>query len=467
MIKNKTILIVDDEAFMRKNIIDLLSSRECHTIEAEDGREAVDRVREHKPDIILLDINLPRMDGLTALKEIKKIMPDLPIIVFTAYGTSERAIQAMKAGAYDYLEKPFELDEFLLIIERALEFSELLDEVRELRNKVSSIPDNDDTQIIGASPQMKEIFKLIGRVAPSDATVLIQGESGTGKEMIADAIQRHSLRKHRPYIKINCGGFAESILESEIFGHEKGSFTGAIARRQGKFELADGGTIFLDEINSMPPSLQVRLLRVLQQKSFYRVGGEEPVHVDVRIIAATNRDVEMEVKEGRLREDLFYRLNVIRINLPPLVERKEDIPLLIKHFLQKFSPDKNLVVPYKEMEKLLMYSWPGNVRELENTIHSAIVMARENVITIDDLPIFAKGMQVNQALEEHLKRGIPLKKILANIEKDLIISALKNNNWNQTETARYLQIHRRFLYSKIREYKISVNQPRNSINDES
>ncbi|MBN2226162.1 MAG: sigma-54-dependent Fis family transcriptional regulator [candidate division Zixibacteria bacterium] len=456
--KNKSILIVDDEAFMRKNIIDLLSSKGCRLSEAADGDEAIEKVSSSKPDLVLLDINLPKTDGLTALGEIKRILPDLPVIVFTAYGTSERAIKAMKAGAYDYIEKPFELDQFLLIIQRALEFSELLGEVKELRNKVSTISGDDDVHIIGSSSQMKEIFKLIGRVAPSDATVLIRGESGTGKELIADAIQRHSLRKKEAYVKVNCGGLSDSILESEIFGHEKGAFTGAIAQRQGRFELADGGTIFLDEIDTMSPSLQVRLLRVLEQQTFYRVGGEDPIHVDIRVIAATNSDLEKEVKEGRFREDLFYRLNVVRINIPPLSQRKEDIPILVKYFLQKYCPDRRLVVPYSEMEKLLSYTWPGNVRELENTIQSATVMARENIISIGSLPIASKGERFEIAVEQQLESGKSLRDILARIEKDLILHALRKNNWNRTEAAKYLQIHRRLLYTKILEFGIQQPQ---------
>ena len=454
MINNKCILIVDDEAFMRKNIIDLLSSKGCRLVEAADGEEAIEIAQREKPDLVLLDINLPKKDGLTVLTELKNILPDLPVIIFTAYGTSERAISAMKKGAYDYLEKPFELDEFLLIIQRALEFSELLGEVKELRQKVSTISEDIDAQIIGNSHEMQEIFKLIGRVAPSDATVLIQGESGTGKELIANAIQRHSLRKDKPYVKVNCGGFSESVLESEIFGHEKGSFTGAISQRMGRFELANEGTIFLDEINTMPPTLQVRLLRVLQQQSFYRVGGETPVRVDVRVIAATNRDVEQEVKEKRFRKDLFYRLNVVRINIPPLAQRKDDIPLLVKHFLNRFSPENKLVVPFQEMQKLQQYSWPGNVRQLENIIQSAIVMARENIITFDDLPFTSKTNDFDNTIEKQIETGKSLKEVLAEIEKKLISTALKKHNWNRTEAAHFLKIHRRLLYTKIQEYDI-------------
>ncbi|MFH2037400.1 MAG: sigma-54 dependent transcriptional regulator, partial [Candidatus Zixiibacteriota bacterium] len=370
-------------------------------------------------------------------------------------GTSEKAIEAMKTGAYDYLEKPFELDEFLLIVQRALDFSELVEEVKELRYKVSSITEEEEVQIIGNSPQMKEIFKLIGRVSPTDATVLIQGDSGTGKELIADAIQRHSVRNNKPYVKVNCGGLSETILESEIFGHEKGSFTGAHTKRLGRFELADGGTIFLDEIDTMSSSLQVRLLRLLQHQSYYRVGGETPIKTNVRVIAATNKDLEAEVESGRFREDLFYRFNVVRINLPPLSQRREDIPLLVNHFINKYSPDKRVIVPIKEMEKLKSHDWPGNIRELENVIQSAVVMSRKNIISIDNFVTDNKGENIQLALGEWLKDGFSLREILSNIEKELILSALSASNWNRTEAAKYLQINRRQLYSKIQEYNIS------------
>jgi DNA-binding NtrC family response regulator len=312
------VLVVDDQAAMRKNVNDVLSREHLQIIEASTGEEALQIFRQQRPQLVLLDINLPGIDGISVLKEMKLLEPDVPVLIFTAYGTSERAIEAMKCGAHDYLEKPFELDEFLIMIRRGLSYRDLLTEVRLLRSQVAqsagtgAAPD----AIVGTSSKMQEIFKLIGRVAPTDATVLIEGESGTGKELIADAMQRHSLRQHGPFIKVNCAALPEPLLESELFGHEKGSFTGAIAQRHGRFELAHGGTIFLDEINNMPVSLQMKLLRVLQQRTFERVGGKETLTTDVRIIAATNKDIEQEVKAGRFREDLFYRLDVIHIKLP-------------------------------------------------------------------------------------------------------------------------------------------------------
>ncbi|MBK7142530.1 MAG: sigma-54-dependent Fis family transcriptional regulator [bacterium] len=455
MRRAKQILIVDDEVSMRKNLVDLLSSRGYSVLEAGDGPEALKHVADHRFDLILLDLNLPGMDGITVLGEIRNSQPDLPVIIFTAYGTSERAIRAMKAGAYDYMEKPFELDEFMLIVQRAAEYSELLSEVRELRSKVSTITDKSSVQIIGSSAPMKDIFKLIGRVSATDATVLIQGGSGTGKELIADAIQRHSLRSEKPYVKVHCGAFSESVLESEIFGHEKGAFTGAISQHQGRFELADGGTIFLDEINTMSPALQVRLLRVLQDKMFYRVGGETSVRVDVRVIAAANSDVGEEVRKGRFREDLFYRLNVVQLNIPPLAERREDIPLLVRHFLQKYSPERDLVVTEKDLQTLQSYSWPGNVRELENTIQSAIVLARENMVSIGQLPAPSRGGNAQLHPEKQLENGMSLKDILAKTEENLIRTALIRTNYNRTKAAGYLGIHRRLLYTKMQEYGIS------------
>ncbi len=455
MIRTKQILIVDDEDSMRKNLVDLLSSNDCSVVEASDGVEALDRVAEQAFDLVLLDINLPRLDGIAALAEIKSSHPDLPVIIFTAYGTSERAIRAMKSGAYDYIEKPFELDELLLTIQRAVEYSELLSEVRDLRSKVSTIKNRPNVHIIGSTPIMRDIFKLIGRVSGTDATVLIQGDSGTGKELVADAIQRHSHRADQPYVKVHCGALSESVLESEIFGHEKGAFTGAISRRQGRFELADGGTIFLDEINTMPPSTQVRLLRILQEKVFYRVGGETPIKVDVRVIAAANCDVAEKVRKGEFREDLYYRLNVVQINIPPLVERLDDIPLLVRHFLQKHCPDRELIVTEETMAALMAHTWPGSVRELENTIQSSIILARENVISFDTLPSSDRVQSMAVSPADQLEQGMSLKEILAKTEETLIRKSLAQTNWNRTSAARYLGIHRRLLYSKMKEYDIS------------
>ncbi len=455
--QKKTILIVDDEAPMRKNITELLSDEGFAFLEASDGLEAIEKVQLHRPDVILMDVNLPKLNGINALKEIRRISPDAVAIVFTAFGTSERAIEAMKAGAFDYLEKPFELDEFMLIVRRAIQHKELLREVVELRSKVSTgnVLTSEEGTIVGTSGKMQEIFKLIGRVAPTDATVLIQGESGTGKELFADAIQRHSLRKDKPFVKVNCGALPESLLESEIFGHEKGAFTGAVALRQGRFELANGGTIFLDEVNNMPPSLQMKLLRVLQQKTFERVGGKQTLTVDVRVIAGTNTEIEQEMKAGRFREDLYYRLNVIHIKVPPLREHPEDIPSLIEHFVKKFGMSKSIVVSNAVVEKLCAYSWPGNIRELENIIQRAIVLAQGEIITIEHLPLTLRAEDELVPRSVLWQDGVSMKNILEDVEKQLIVNALQHANWNRTKAAKYLQIHRRLLFSKMVKYNIS------------
>jgi DNA-binding NtrC family response regulator len=452
---NKNILIVDDEISMRKNISDLLSPLGYQILEAGNAETAMAMFVQKKPHVIILDINLPGKNGLEVLKEIKSISTDIPVIVFTAFGTSERAMEAMKLGAFDYLEKPFELDEFILTVERACEYQNLLTEVKELRSLVSEArSQSGDDNIIGRDPRMQEIFKLIGRIAPTDATVLIQGESGTGKELIADAIQRHSLLSDKPFVKINCGALSESVLESEIFGHEKGSFTGAGSRRKGLFEIADGGTVYLDEINSMPQSLQVRLLRILQKQSFFRVGGVTPVQVNVRVIASANKDIEKEMKNGNFREDLYYRLCVVRINIPPLRERKDDIVPLIEYFLRKYYPSRKLIIPDESMKKLCSYNWPGNIRELENTIYSAIVTANNDVLSIKNLPLRSEMQLEEFPFISLVKDHNSFKGAVNYVEKKIIETALKINNNNQTKTALFLKINRRLLYSKMREFAL-------------
>ncbi len=457
----KKILIVDDEVPMRKNISDLLSPLGYYTIEAGNGEGALVMFTQQKPHVIILDINLPGKNGLAVLKEIKAISDDVPVIIFTAFGTSERAIEAMKLGAFDYLEKPFELDEFVLTVERACEYHSLITEVKELRSIVnetrSQLPED---YIIGRNPKMQKIFKLIGRIAPTDATVLIQGESGTGKELIADAIQRHSLVSDNPFVKINCGALSESVLESEIFGHEKGSFTGAGSRRKGLFELADGGTVYLDEINSMPQSLQVRLLRILQKHSFFRVGGVTPVNVNVRVIASANKDIEKEMENGNFREDLFYRLCVVRISIPPLRERKDDICPLVEYFLQKYSASKKFVIPEESMDKLRSYNWPGNIRELENTIYSAIVTANSEVLTIKTLPLNSDTPEEEYSFISLVKEETSFKKAINYVERKIIEEALRINNNNQTKTAIFLKMNRRLLYSKMKELSLPLAHSR-------
>jgi two-component system, NtrC family, response regulator AtoC len=448
----KKILVVDDEASIRKNISDLLSPLGYTICQAGDGIAALKSFVNFSPHVVVLDINIPKKDGLSVLREIKTIKTDIPVIVFTAFGTSERAIEAMKLGAFDYIEKPFELDEFVMAVERASEYFNLLNEVRELRTLVNeSIVVKNRGEIVGKNKKMREIFKLIGRIAPTDATVLIQGESGTGKELIADAIQRHSLRADKPYVKINCGALSESVLESEIFGHERGSFTGADAMRKGLFEVADGGTVYLDEINSMPQSLQVRLLRILQKQSFFRVGGVKPVSVDVRIIASSNQDVESEMNKGNMREDLYYRLNVVRINIPPLRDRKDDLDDLVDHFLKKYSKDDEIVLSQSSRKKLFTYSWPGNIRELENTVYRALVTSSDGMLEIKEFALQQGGNDEQFSLLALIDNGMTFREAINYLENQLIKNALARNDNNQTRTARYLKMNRRQLYAKLRD----------------
>ncbi len=444
---SKIIHIVDDEEFMRRNIIDALSNKNFTFIESDDGQKALETMQKQKPDLLLLDINLPILDGLSVLKEIRQVYTDLPIIILTAHGTSERAIRAMKNGAFDYLEKPFELEEFLIVVDRAIDYGELIAEVQQLRSEVTRETPITGNEIVGHSEVMQEIFKLVGKVAVTDAPVLLEGESGTGKELVANAIQRHSKRKDKPYIKVNCGALPETLLESEIFGHEKGAYTGAHSRVLGRFELANGGTILLDEINSMPLALQVKLLRVLETGTFERLGSEKSIYSDVRIIAATNKDTETEVAAGNLREDLFYRLNVVRITIPPLRDRLEDIPLLVDHFVKKYSPDKEIVVQQATLEKMQKYNWPGNVRELENTIRSQIVLAHGNILN------FEKSANTGKPTDAPSEDNMDFKQRIANLEKELILKALKKTD-NKSQAAQLLGINRRLLYSKISEYGI-------------
>ena len=459
MKSEKKILVVDDEVSMRRNIVDLLSAKGYLTLEAGSGEEAFGMIDDSRPDMLILDINLPGINGLEVLKLVKEKYPEIICLLFTAFGSSEKAIRAMKLGAFDYLEKPFELDEFLIIIERATNYLDMVEELNVLRKKVTQKEETTTERIISASAKMQEIFKTIGRLASSNASVLIQGESGTGKELIADAIQRHSLISQNKYVKINCGAFSESLLESEIFGHEKGAFTGAISQRMGLFEIADGGTIFLDEINTMPPGLQVRLLRILQGQSFFRVGGNTPIKTNVRIIAATNKNIEKEVSEGRFRDDLYYRLNVVRINIPPLRERPEDIDGLVNYFLQKYSPGKRMIIHQSSLKNIHNYHWPGNVRELENTVHRAIIMSVNNVLTIPELPIQEIAYRPEHTtIGTYLEEGLSFNSIIGDFEKKLIGKALAMHDFNQTKTAQHLSMNRRLLYSKIQQHKIKMKR---------
>lgn len=449
------ILVVDDEIKMLATVREILENEKYSVDEATDGIIALEKIKSNHYDAVILDINLPYKDGLEVLQEIKNIDNDLPVIMFTAFGSNERIIKAMKIGAFDYIDKPFELDDFLFIIKRAIRYSNLISELNSIKHNTSFVsPQINYDDIIGSSYKMKQIYKLIGRAAPTDVTVLIEGESGTGKEIIADTIQRHSLRANKPYIKINCAAIPDTLLESELFGYEKGAFTDATNKKIGRFELANGGTIFLDEINNMSLALQTKLLRFLQHKTFERVGGNETISVDVRIISATNKNIEEEVKLGNFREDLFYRLNIMHIKIPPLREHKEDIPLLVEHFIQKHCHKKNLTISDSALELLMNHTWQGNIRELENVIQRALIVAQGSVISKEDIAIPLNDEYKVSTHKFSNEENFNLHEAIANLEKELIIKALNKTNGNKSKAAELLGINRRQLFTKLHQYNL-------------
>lgn len=382
------VLVVDDEKNWLIVLEEILQDEGYEVLTADNAHDALQLAMNNDVDVVVTDMKMPEIDGITLLDRLHRAKPDVPIIIMTAYGTVEKAVEAMKKGAFDYICKPFTNEEFLVVVSKALEHFRLITANRKLQREVEERYRFDN--LVGKSAVMRRLFDTIEKIAPSKATVLITGESGTGKELIARAIHYHSPRRDKPFVSVNCGALPETLLESELFGHEKGAFTGAIQRRKGRFELAHEGTLFLDEISEMSPHLQVKLLRVLQEMEFERVGGMETIRVDVRIIAASNRDLKTEMEEGRFRQDLFYRLNVVHIQVPPLRERKEDIPLLVQHFLTRYAGELGKGVPVRvhpeAMRCLIEYHWPGNVRELENVIERALILATGDEITLRDLP---------------------------------------------------------------------------------
>ncbi len=455
-------LVVDDEKATRTNIRDLLRAEAFSVDEAVDGVSALEKAKANAYDVVLLDIRMPKMDGLTVLRHLKKHQPHLPVIMFTAFGTSDRAIEAMKMGAFDYVTKPFDVDELLAIIRRALEHQKLSAEVRVLRKRLAEVEAGDfqPDQFVSHAPSMQKIFKMIGKVAPSRATVLIEGETGTGKELVANAIWYHSTRREAPYVKVNCAAIPEGLLESELFGHEKGAFTDAHVQRKGHFEVADGGTLFLDEVGEMSPKLQSKLLRVLEQNEFQRVGGKELLKVDVRIVAATNRNLRDEIKIGRFRKDLYYRLQVVHLAIPPLRERLEDIPALVSHFLKKFGRKKDLTLTKDALDMLRQYEWPGNVRELENVIERAVVLAGDKFISAEHLSLPALHASESRWKRFDTSTGstLSLRKIVAGVERDVILQALAKVQWNKTRAAKLLEIDRRVLFDKIKYYDLKPEE---------
>lgn len=452
------ILVADDDAAIRGLLENFLEGEGFRTVEAKSGRDVIPAIARHRPDVVIMDVRMPGMTGLEVLDHLKRQNIDIPVLMMTAYGTSNIAIEAIQRGAYDYVTKPFELDDLLATVKRTIDHRQLAMAARAIEETIRDPLDN----IIGNTGAMQQVYKTIGRVARTDATVLIMGESGTGKELIAGALHYNSHRRNGPYIKVPCASLTETLLESELFGHEAGSFTSAVKTRKGRFELADKGTIFLDEIGEMSLNTQKKLLRVLQEREFERVGSNTPIKVDTRVIAATNRNLAQEVAEGRFREDLYYRLNVIAVDLPPLRERMEDIPLLTEHFLQKYrdeSPNGTPRISEEALNELLAYSWPGNVRELENTVHRAIILARGQVITPQHIVFTgAPGKvseEVDREIAEKVAMGMSLKEIVAETERQAIQAALEQASGNRSQAAKQLGIYRRLLYAKIREYEIA------------
>ncbi len=444
----KTILIIDDDRLVRESLDIHLNEVGFSVISADRGDDGVKKFKEKPADIIILDIRLPDMDGLTILRSIRDDDKNIPVIIITAFSDMHTTIQAMKLGADEYIHKPIDIDELDLIIKKIIKKQESNRRLEGLVTEASK--DYRIDNIIGKSPKMLDIFKTIGILSESKTTVLIQGESGTGKELIARAIHYNSSDKSAPFIPVNCSALVETLLESELFGHEKGSFTGALYKKEGKFELADCGTIFLDEIGDMSPNLQTKVLRVLQEKEFERVGGREKIKVDVRVIAATNRTLSEMVKEGKFREDLYYRIKVVTIDVPPLRERKEDIPLLVSYLLNKINIElhKNVTkVPEDVMNIFRNYSWEGNVRELENILTRAVVLCRGEVL----LKEYIKDFPSPKFMEK--KREVELKSI-KETEKELIETALRHTNWNRGKTCAILGISYPTLQKKIFEYDI-------------
>ncbi|BBO77439.1 acetoacetate metabolism regulatory protein AtoC [Desulfosarcina widdelii] len=447
------ILIVDDETPHRAMLDTVLSAEGYNVIQAEDGDEAIELVGNQFFNLILMDVRMKRIDGIKALQQILKISPQLPIIIMTAYGSVDSAVKAMKSGAIDYITKPIDIDILKISIDKALTSQQITEENALLKERLGE--KFDIAGIIGRSKPMKRLLESISMVAPSDANVLILGESGTGKELIANAIHQNSYRKDKPFIKINCAALPDTLLESELFGHEKGAFTGAIGKKMGRFKLADKGSIFLDEIAEMAPPTQAKILRVIQEQEFEPVGGTSSIKVDTRIIAATNRVLKKEVEEGNFREDLFYRLNVVELKVPPLRERSDDILPLSNYFLAKYTKkNKRQISGFTPMamDLLMRHDWPGNVRELENIIERSVIMTRSNTIKSTDLPATLRGEDLDKVTEPvDLTPGRSLK----DVEKEMILRTLEEHNGNRTHAAKTLGISRRTLQLKLKDYGIT------------
>ena len=450
------VLIVEDEKIKRITLADALLKEGYDVMVSENPIEALNIFKEREFDVVITDIRLPQMDGLDFLKEIKTLKPDTTAIVMTAYATVDTAIKAMKLGAYDYITKPFSSEELILILERLKDFRRLIEENIKLKQEITKRYSFGN--IVGKSKKMRDVYELIETVAPCDATTLIVGESGTGKELIANAIHYNSPRKDKPFIKFSCAALAETLLESELFGHERGAFTGAIKERKGRFELANSGSIFLDDIDDIPLSMQSKLLRVLQEKEIERVGGTKTIKTDIRIICATKVDLLKLAKQGKFREDLYYRLNIVPINLPPLRERKEDIPILAEYLLNKYSSkgEKKTFCP-EAMKLLINYDWPGNVRELENVVERIVTLTRSNDIRLEDLPDFLMASPeklCDRHLIDIMEEAASFEDMIKDMEIRLLTLALEKASGNKSEAARILKMKRETLRDKVEKYRI-------------
>ncbi len=445
----RRILVADDEANMRWVLERALTKAGYEVETVEDGQYALDRALAERPDLVLLDLKMPKLDGLSVLRTLKEHYPDLLMVMMTAHGSTSTAVEAMKAGAQDYLMKPFDIDELLITVAKAFEVESLREQVDYLKGEVQ----HGGWQLVGSSEEMQAVKHLVERVAPTLATVLIQGESGTGKELVAQAIHALSPRVGGPFIRVNCAALTETLLESELFGHEKGAFTGAHARKTGRFELADRGTLFLDEIGELSFNVQAKLLRVLQERMFERVGGEKTIKVDVRIIAATNRDLLKEAQEGRFREDLYYRLNVFPISVPPLRERRDDIPCLAENFLEKLRTyGGSKILGSEVLNQLMSYTWPGNVRELENVVERMVIISQGAVIGMDSLPLFdtASKSAKNPGSFILPPEGVSLEEI----EKSFLQQAMEQTGGNQSHAAKRLGLSRHAFLYRLEKYGI-------------
>ncbi|GHV54877.1 acetoacetate metabolism regulatory protein AtoC [Deltaproteobacteria bacterium] len=456
-----TILLADDDRSHRAMLRLLLEDWGYKTAEADDGEEAVRQCREKPFSLVLMDVRMPKKNGLSAMKEIREHDPTVPVLIMTAFSAVDAAVEAIKSGAYDYLTKPLDFEKLRVSLRNILEYSALKLENSRLASTLSLVEAGQE--LIGKSPAMRSMLELLRTVAPSQATVLISGESGAGKELVARAIHRSSPRSKGPYVAVNCAALSESLLESELFGHEKGAFTGADKRHEGCFRQADGGTLFLDEIGEMPLAMQVKLLRIIQEREVTRVGGEKSESVDVRILSATNRDLQREVAAGRFREDLYYRLNVVALEVPPLRKRKEDIPLLARHFASLYAlKNKKEVKGFtpESMESLLRYPWPGNVRELENTIERAIVLMMGEYISKRELPDSVRGLAEEQGQDETPPETAwdKLPASLEGVERLAIRRALDRSKGNKSEAAKLLGITRKTLHMKLQKILPEKNQ---------